>query len=263
MNQSILLAGESRRVSGIAGGTIAPGSLIEIYPGTLTPPNSLMRVHSTSGGTGEKMFADIDMLQGRTQLDNYVTGDLVQAFVALPGSLVNAILLSGVDYDINTKLQSNGDGTLTTVSSTNQIYGTNTADIDLSPAGTNQVDALVFVDSTGSGNFVITVEGTTTGLIAYSSTAATLFAHINTALNATFGTSAIVASGASLAAIILTFSGTGYTNRLVGDVFTTPVSGATGFTINGNGTVGVATKAPVTTPGVAAGVNTLWPVRIF
>jgi len=118
----------------------------------------------------------------------------------------------------------------------------------------NQINDLVFVDNTGVGTFNITVEGITTGAITYSSVAATLYGNINTALNATFGTSAIVASGASLAAIILTFSGTGYAGRPVGAVTTTVLvnAGGTTFTINGVGTVGAATVAPVGTAGVTA-----------
>ena len=116
----------------------------------------------------------------------------------------------------------------------------------------NQINSLPFVDSTGSGTFTITVEGITTGAITYSSTAATLYANINTALNATFGTSAIVASGASLAAIILTFSGTGYAGRPVGTVQATVLTGSTGYTINGSGTVGTPSTSAVTTAGVTA-----------
>jgi hypothetical protein len=106
-----------------------------------------------------------------------------------------------------------------------------TATATAAVAAVNQIDALDFVDSTGSGTFTVTIEGITTGAITYSATAATLFANINTALNATFGTSAIVASGASLAAIILTFSGTGFAARpIVGLPVVTLLAGATGFT---------------------------------
>lgn len=119
-------------------------------------------------------------------------------------------------------------------------------------AGTNQVNSLVTVDSTGSGNFKLTVEGITTGNIAYSATPATIVSNSNTAMNTTFGASAIVMSGASLAALILTFSGTGYTHRPVGATTATLQSGATGFTMNGSGTVNVPSTCPVTTPGVQA-----------
>ncbi len=116
----------------------------------------------------------------------------------------------------------------------------------------NQVNSLVTVDSTGSGTFTLTIEGITTAAITYNSTVATLITNINNALNATFGTSAIVASGASLAALILTFSGTGFSGRPVGTVQATLLTGATGFTMNGSGTVGTPSTSPVTTAGVTA-----------
>ena len=120
------------------------------------------------------------------------------------------------------------------------------ADALASVSAVNAVEALPFVDSTGSGTFTLTIEGITTGAITYSATAATLVANINTALNAAFGTSAIVASGASLAALILTFSGMGYAGRPINTssngtvsgvkVIATLLSGATGFTVGNNPT---------------------------
>ena len=142
-----------------------------------------------------------------------------------------------------------------------------TADASGSVSAVNAVEALPFVDSTGSGTFTLTIEGITTGAITYSSTAATLYANINTALNAAFGTSAIVASGASLAAIILTFSGTGYSGRPINSssngtvsgvkVIATLLTGATGFTVGNNPTssgVGAALAggSTTTTAGVTA-----------
>src|SRR5205085_6292004 len=85
-------------------------------------------------------------------------------------------------------------------------------------AGVNQVNSLVTVDSTGSGTFTLTVEGTTTAAITYSATAATLVSNINGALNTALGTSQVVASGASLAALILTSSGSFYNGRPVGAI---------------------------------------------
>ena len=60
----------------------------------------------------------------------------------------------------------------------------------------------------GTATYNITVEGITTGAISFthSDSAATTVTAINAALDAAFGTAAIVSSGASLAAIILTFS---------------------------------------------------------
>lgn len=127
-----------------------------------------------------------------------------------------------------------------------------TADSMAAVSAVNQVNSIPFVDSTGSGTFTITVEGITTAAITYSSTAATLVTNINNALNSAFGTSAIVASGASLAAMILTFSGTGYSGRPVGTVQATVLTGSTGYTINGSGTVGTPSTCAVTTAGVTA-----------
>jgi hypothetical protein len=95
---------------------------------------------------------------------------------------------------------------------------TNTAIGTGAVSGVNCVQALDVVDNTGVGTFTITIEGITTAAITYSATIATLNTAINAQLNATFGTSAIVASGASLAACILTFSGTGYAARPINGV---------------------------------------------
>lgn len=143
-----------------------------------------------------------------------------------------------------------------TYSAVNTTTGviTMTADAAAAVSAVNQINSMVTVDNTGVGTFTITVEGITTAAITYSATVATLITNINAQLNATFGTSAIVASGASLAALVLTFSGTGYTNRPVGAVTVNILvnAGGTTFTINGVGTVGTPSVCPVTTAGVVA-----------
>jgi hypothetical protein len=127
-----------------------------------------------------------------------------------------------------------------------------TADASASVSAVNAVYPLAVVDSTGTGTFTITVEGITTGAITYSATIATLYGNINTALNAAFGTSAIVASGASLAALILTFSGTGYSGRPIASVSFNPVTAAS-FTINGTTLVdGTPIPVAASTAGVTA-----------
>lgn len=118
--------------------------------------------------------------------------------------------------------------------------------------GTNQVNSLVTVDSTGSGTFTLTVEGITTAAITYSATAATLNTNINGQLDATFGTGNIVSSGASLAAIILTGTAGTYAKRPIGLIQATILAGSTQYTLNGSGAVGVPSTCPVTTPGVVA-----------
>lgn len=126
----------------------------------------------------------------------------------------------------------------------------------------NEVFALPFVDSTGSGNFTITIEGITTGAIVYSATVATLVSHINTALDAAFGTAAIVASGGSLAAVILTCSGNGYTGRSVGlptatlTTGTQFTAGPATVTTTGSRTTGTTISLySVDTSGAAAGTG--------
>lgn len=136
-------------------------------------------------------------------------------------------------------------------------------------SNTNEIKSSPFVDSTGSGTFKYSYTDPTTGAVistgavTYSATAATLVSRINTALDATFGTAAIVASGASLAAIILTFSGTGFTNRPVGLFTATVIAASTGYTINGSGTVGTPSTCAVTTAGVTANTSgTVWTLLI-
>jgi hypothetical protein len=139
----------------------------------------------------------------------------------------------------------------------------------------NAVQKLLFVDSTGSGTFTLTCEGVTTAAITYSATPATLVGNINTALNAAFGSSQLVASGATLAAIIATFSGSNVSNRPVGVItanvgslsaatltisnVTTGVSGGVLYVCSDN-SVGAAvwnrmSAAPGTAPSVAQVVD--------
>ena len=132
--------------------------------------------------------------------------------------------------------------------STGQI--TITADAFASVSAVNAIYPLAIVDSTGTGTFTLTIEGITTGAITYSATIATLYGNINTALNAAFGTSAIVASGASLAALILTFSGTGYAGRPIASVSFNPVTAAN-FTVNGTALVD-GTSIPLPPPRPAS-----------
>jgi hypothetical protein len=119
-------------------------------------------------------------------------------------------------------------------------------------SGVNQVNSAVTVDSTGSGTIMVSAEGIKTAAITYSATASTFIANINSALNTALGTSAIVASGGSLSALVFTSSGTNYAGRPIGPITVTILAGSTGFTINGIGTIGVASVCPITTAGVTA-----------
>ncbi len=106
-------------------------------------------------------------------------------------------------------------------------------------AHNNQVDSISFVDNATSGGspaFYITVNGVKTGSIAYDSDYSALTTNINNALDATFGTSAVVCSGASLNNLILTFSGPGFAHKPINSVTATitaqPAAGT--FEINGS-----------------------------
>lgn len=121
-------------------------------------------------------------------------------------------------------------------------------------AAVNAVYALDFVDSTGSGTFTITFNGITTAAITYSATAATLLANINTKLNLAFGTSQIVCSGSSLAALILTCSGTSYLGQPFAALpVVTLLSGATGFSATPSQTTAGVTASGGSIPLAAAG----------
>lgn len=126
-------------------------------------------------------------------------------------------------------------------------------------AGTNQVEAVPFVDvGAGNGTYSFTIEGVTTAAITFthSDSAATTNGLIQTALNTAFGTNAIVSSGASLAAIIFTFSGTGFKKRpIVGHVVVTFGTLTTAIaTINGGGSASASTT---TTAGVGLAATDL------
>ncbi len=117
-----------------------------------------------------------------------------------------------------------------------------------STSTTNQVEAIPVVDTAGVGTFTLTIEGITTAAITYSSTVATLITNINAALNTTFGSGSVVASGASLAALILTFSGTGFAGRPITGHVASAITLTSGtFTINSSSSAGTSTT---TTAGV-------------
>jgi len=88
--------------------------------------------------------------------------------------------------------------------------------ITITAPGVNEVQTMAFSNSP-VGTFTLTGTDSagltqTTAPITYNGTAATLVSNMNTALNAAFGTSGIVAAGSAVTAITLTFSGSGYTS---------------------------------------------------
>ena len=199
---------------------------------------------------------------------NYAPSIIGLTSAALGGSQTTLNTDVGTAAALNYRVGSSGTFTLTganvaggtarpltvTYSAINLTSGaiTITATATGAVSAVNQINSLVTVDSTGSGTFTLTVEGITTAAITYSATIATLNTNINAALNAALGTSAVVASGASLAACILTSSGTGYAGRPVGAITATILAGSTGYTLNGSGTIGTPSVCPVTTAGVTA-----------
>jgi hypothetical protein len=112
-------------------------------------------------------------------------------------------------------------------------------------AGTNEVQTLTIGGTPTAGTFTLTLEGRTTAAITWSNVNATLLSAINTATDAAFGTSSVVATAGSLTAgigtVLLTF-GTAYARRAVSTMSAT--SSLTGT----SPTLAVAE----TTPGVDA-----------
>lgn len=129
MNSKIHTAGIFRLVEDVAAnGNIKPGMLVEQVATGLQP-------HSTAGGDGERIYAQEDALQGNVAATGYNAGDFVTAYAEVPGNTGLGLLKAGVLYTKGMKLQSNGDGTLTTRTSTNTIVAVVTVQIDLSPSG--------------------------------------------------------------------------------------------------------------------------------
>jgi len=100
------LIGDFRREEAVAAGAITPGMLIE------ETSAGKFQAHSTEGGDGALLLAEVDALQGNTLSDDYSTDDLVSANVELPGNEVQAFLKAGENVAIGAFLISAGNGTL-------------------------------------------------------------------------------------------------------------------------------------------------------
>lgn len=85
-------------------------------------------------------------------------------------------------------------------------------------AGTNEVQTLTIGGTPSGGTFKLSFEGRSTGAITWSATDATLLANMNTAMDAAFGTSSIVATAGTVSSgigtVLLTFGGN-YARRAV------------------------------------------------
>ncbi len=88
-----------------------------IYPGMLLEVNTLNKVvkQNTASEDCERIFAMEDALQGKDVTDVYTSGTRVCCLIGKRGTVVNALLNSGTNYTIGTRLMANGDGTLASV----------------------------------------------------------------------------------------------------------------------------------------------------
>lgn len=113
-------------------------------------------------------------------------------------------------------------------------------------AGTNEVQTLTIGGTPTGGTFRLSFEGRLSGAITWVNVNATLLSNMNTALNAAYGTSSIVAAAGTLTAgigtVTLTFGGN-YARRAVGLV-----------TVGSNALTGTSPTLAIaeTTPGVDA-----------
>ncbi len=143
----IVLTGDFRLEEAIAAAALSPGHLIEIInvSGVIN-----VQKHSKKGGNHERYFAIENALVGLepgftpggvTAATAYNAADLVEGALMVPGGVVSAYLTPGTNYVIGTKLISNGDGTLSSASSTDssvvvdQIVGVLLEPLNLSASG--------------------------------------------------------------------------------------------------------------------------------
>ncbi len=150
----ILLSGDNYYlIEEIAGGTIKPGHLCEIYNDS---GDMLVRVHGTAKGFGENMFALEDPLQGQTvdsvktrNIDiSYVVTERVPLAICGPGTMAFIFLKAGTAYVIGDKLESAGDGSLQKASGSAdlKIFATLLEAKDLSASGAVATRAIVRVN---------------------------------------------------------------------------------------------------------------------
>ena len=102
----IEIKGQFLAEEALAAGAIKPGHLLQL------DSNLKVVVHATEGGYAERAFAKEDALQGKTTADAYASGDQVFYSLAVPGSVVNAMIKAGQNIAKGDKLISAGDGTL-------------------------------------------------------------------------------------------------------------------------------------------------------
>lgn len=97
-------------------------------------------------------------------------------------------------------------------------YGAPYTNAGAPSAGTSEVQTLTIGGTPTGGTFQMKFEGRTSGDITWSSTNSTLFSNMNTAMDAAFGTSSIVATAGTITSgigtVTLTFGGN-YAKRAV------------------------------------------------
>jgi hypothetical protein len=108
-NTIAVVATGLRKYEKVAVAAITPGHLIE-----LTSADEV-QVHSTAGGSAERLFALEDSLQGNTITDAYAADDRVTYGAFNAGDQVYCLLANGENASIGSKLESNGNGELRVV----------------------------------------------------------------------------------------------------------------------------------------------------
>lgn len=110
-NKTILISPYGRHEEFVAGGTIKPGHLVEVYNASAVEK---VRVHSDEDAPDaiERMFAEEDALQGESLDHTYSALDVVGVRLCMPGDVVYAWLKASENVVIGDKLVSAGDGTL-------------------------------------------------------------------------------------------------------------------------------------------------------
>lgn len=175
------------------------------------------------GNTGNATVLRAGTVMGKiTSGGKYATSVLGATTIALAANGTTVTTSAAVVTELLRRIGASGTFKLTGPPAASGIVQTLTATysaasgttITITALGVNEVQTLDFANSP-AGTFTLTVidlngVAQTTAPITYSGTAATLVSNINTALNTVLGSSLVVASGSTVTAIALTFSGTGY-----------------------------------------------------
>ena len=94
----------------IAGGTIKPGHLVELYAASATVQK--VQVHAVASTNASAIFAVEDELQGSDLADSYASGSVCRFRTFRAGDLIVAWIKANETIAIGTKLESGGAGNL-------------------------------------------------------------------------------------------------------------------------------------------------------